>query len=131
MAGRSMIGGIALALVMAASAGARAESAGHCAIADKYQVHSVAAFTTFEDLGYTTYREFRGAQVFVPAQPGMTREWLQRELADQIAAGACNFGVDHAKVTVMGAGGGFFVQITGRNEKEAGIILEHAQLLVK
>lgn len=131
MAGRSLVGGIALALVMAASAGARAEGADRCAIGGKYHVHTVAAYTTFEDAGYTTYREFRGAQVYIPAQPGLTQEWLQRELADQIAAGDCNFGVNHARVTVLSAGGGFSVQITGRNEKDAGVILEHAQLLVK
>jgi hypothetical protein len=131
MAGRSLVGGIALAVLMAASAGARAEEAGRCAIGGKYNVHTVAAYTTFEDAGYTTYRSFRGAEVFVPAEPGLTREWLQRELADQIAAGDCNFGIKNARVTVMSAGGGFSVQITGNNEKEAGVILEHAQLLVK
>ena len=131
MAGRSLVGGIALALVMAASAGARGEGTDRCAIGGKYDVHTVAAYTNVVDAGYTTYQEFRGAQVFIPAQPGLTREWLQREIADQIAAGVCNFGVNDAKVSVMSAGGGFSVNITGRTPKEAGIILQHAQLLVK
>ena len=50
-------------------------------------------------------------------------------LADQVATGACDFGVPSARVSVLSAGGGFSVRISGHNEKDAGVILKHAELL--
>ena len=68
----------------------------------------------------------------MPAQPGLTSEWLQRVLADQIAAGECDFGVpERDGVSVLSAGSGFSVRIAGHNEKDAGEILRHAQQLAK
>ena len=83
MAGRRLVVGIALALVTAVSAGARAGQFEQCSVGGKYPVRSVTAYVTHEDAGYTTYDQFQGAEVFVPAQPGLTSEWLQRVLADR------------------------------------------------
>lgn len=129
MAGRRLLVGIALALVTAMSAGARAGQFEQCSIGGKYPVRSVAAYVTYVDAGYTSYNQFQGVEVFVPAQPGLTSEWLQRVLADQVATGACDFGVPSARVSVLSAGGGFSVRISGHNEKDAGVILKHAELL--
>ena len=79
--------------------------------------------------GWTTYREFRGAELFVPAQPGLTQEWLQRVLSYEIAAGDCNFGVRDARVSVLSDGSGFQVRISGADERAAGEILRHAEQL--
>ena len=38
-------------------------------------------------------------------------------------------GIALALVTAMSAGGGFSVRISGHNEKDAGVILKHAELL--
>ena len=62
---------------------------------------------TYVDAGYTVYNQFQGAELFVPAQPGLTNEWLQRVLTEQVATGACDFGVPSARVSVLSAGGGF------------------------
>lgn len=129
MAGRRLVVGIALALVTAVSAGARAGQFDQCSLAERYHVRTVSAFTTYVDAGYTSYTEFRGAELFVPAQPGLTQEWLQRVLSDQVASGACDFGVAKAQVSVLSAGGGFSVRISGRSQKDAGVILQHAELL--
>ena len=88
-------------------------------------------FSTKENAGYASYKQFRGADLFVPAQPGLTQEWLQRVVSYQLAAGECDFGVADAKVTVLSSGGGFSVRIDGKDEKEAGVILRHAQQLVR
>jgi hypothetical protein len=131
MAGRRLVVGIALALVTAVSAGARAAESDQCTVGGKYHVRSVGPYTTYVDAGYTSYTQFQGAELFVPAQPGLTGEWLQRVLSDQVAAGACDFGVRNAKVSVLSAGGGFSVRISGHNEKDAGVILQHAELLTR
>ena len=60
---------------------------------------------------------FIGAEVFVPAQPGLTAEWLDRVFTSEIAVGACNFGVAKVDVEVLSDGGGFSVRISGNSEK--------------
>jgi hypothetical protein len=131
MAGRRLVVGIALALVTAVSAGARAQQVDQCSLGGRYHVRSVAAYVTYVDAGYTSYNQFQGAELFVPAQPGLTGEWLQRVLSDQIATGACDFGVRSAKVSVLSSGAGFSVRISGHDEKDAGVILHHAELLTR
>jgi len=128
---RKIIGGLALAFVTAVSAGARAEQFNSCSVGGKYHARSVQPYVTTEDAGYTTIRTFRGAEFFVAAQPGLTKEWLQRVLTDEIASGACNFGVNDAKVNVLSAGGGFSVRVTGRDERSAGEILQSAEQLAQ
>jgi hypothetical protein len=129
MAGGKLVVGIALAVVTAVSAGARAGQFDQCSVGGKYPIRSVAAYVTYVDAGYTSYNQFQGAELFVPAQPGLTSEWLQRELTDQVATGACDFGVPRARVSVLSAGGGFSVRVSGHSEKDAGVILKHAELL--
>ena len=128
---RKIIAVLALAFVTALSAGARAEQFNRCSVGGKYQARSVQPYVTQEDAGYTTIRTFRGAEMFVAAQPGLTKEWLQRTLADQIASGDCDFGVHEVAVTVLSAGGGFAVRFTGRDEKAAGQILRSAEQMVQ
>ena len=93
--------------------------------------HSVKPLYNFEDAGYTTFRQFRGAEVYVPAQPALTAEWLDRVLTSQVAAGECNFGVPKVDVEVLSDGGGFSVRLSGNGERGAAEILRHAQQMVK
>jgi len=69
--------------------------------------------------------------VYVPAQPGLTAEWLDRVLTFQIAAGECNFGVSKVNVQVLSDGGGFSVRLSSHDEKGAAEILRHTQQMVK
>jgi hypothetical protein len=134
MRARKIIAGLALALLTAISAGARAERPGQfnrCSLSGKYQARAAQAYVSTEDAGYTTIRTFRGAEMFVPAQPGLTKEWLQRVLTEQIASGDCNFGVSDVSVNVLSAGGGFSVRITGRDERAAGEILRNAEHMLQ
>jgi hypothetical protein len=128
--GRKIIVGLALALVTAVSAGARADQVNSCSVGGKFQARSVQPYIVTEDAGYTTIRTFRGAELFVAAQPGLTKEWLQRVLTDQVASGDCNFGVHDVTVSVLSAGGGFSVRLTGHDERAAGEILRNAQQMV-
>src|SRR4030095_8500891 len=95
---RRLAAGVVLFLVMAAGAGVRAAPTDTCGLGDRYPIRSVTSYITVENAGYTTYNQFRGAEIVVPAQPGLTAEWLQRVLSNQIATGACNFGVPKMNV---------------------------------
>lgn len=121
-----------LSIVAGLSAGARAEeTTGTCSLGHRYPIQSVARYTTVENAGYTSYDQFRGAEVIVPAQPGLTREWLQRVLSYQVAAGECDFGTPAATVSVLPAGGAFSVRISGTDDRTAGEILRRAQQMAK
>jgi hypothetical protein len=128
---RRFVVAAALTLATLTSAGARGAEPNRCSLGTKYPVRSVMKYSTSEDAGYTIFTQFRGAEVIVPAQPGLTREWLQRLVSYQIAAGECDFGVPGATVTVLPAGAAFSVRVEGKDEKAAAEILRHAELLVR
>jgi len=92
---------------------------------------AVKPLYSYEDSGYTAFRQFRGAELFVPAQPGLTAEWIDRVLTSQVAAGQCNFGVPKVNIQVLSNGGGFSVRLSSNDEKGAAEILRHAQQLAK
>lgn len=136
MAIKRFIAAVALALVTTMSAGAGAAEPVRCSLGGKYFVSSVKPYNTQEDAGYSIFTRFRGAEVYVPAQPGVTAEWLDRVITYQIAAGECSFGAPKVNVEVLSDGGGFSVRLSSMsdrygNEREAGEILRHAQQLVK
>jgi hypothetical protein len=124
------VAAVALSAALALSAGAQATEVSQCSLGGRYLVRSVAPYSTFEDI-YTTNTQLRGAELIVPAQPGLTREWLQRVVSFQIAAGECDFGVRNATVSVLPAGDAFSVRIVGDDDKAAAEILRHATQMVK
>jgi hypothetical protein len=128
---RTLIGASVLSLVMATAGAARAAEPAGCSLGSKYMVRSVTPYVTSEDAGYTSWQQFRGADVFVPAQPGLTSEWLQRVVTFEIAAGECDFGTRNVTVSALSAGSGFSLRIAGWNDRAAGEILRHARELVK
>jgi len=81
--------------------------------------------------------QLRGAEVFVPARPGLTAEWLWHELGARPGdARSCATGVAGAEVSVTSGGPGFVVTIRGSDENSARQILllsrvdEHAAVSV-
>jgi hypothetical protein len=133
---RRSIAAVALVLATLASAGVTESVAGaaepaRCSLGSKRFAHSVKALYSHEDSGYTAFRQFRGAEVFVPAQPGLTAEWLDLVLTSQLASGECNFGAPEVNVEVLSDGGGFSVRLSSNDERGAAEILRHAQQMVK
>jgi len=134
---RRLIAAVALVLAAVTSAGAAERmlepvpgAALQCSLSGNRFV-SVKPLYNYEDAGYTAFRQFTGAEVYVPAQPALTAEWLDRVLTSQVAAGECNFGVRKVDVEVLSDGGGFSVRLSGDSEKAAAEILRHAQQMVK
>ncbi|MEY2930481.1 MAG: hypothetical protein RL033_1230, partial [Pseudomonadota bacterium] len=79
--------------------------------------------------------ELIGAQAFVPAEPGLTGEWLHRELALRIAAHrsnpACPLDVPGIHISVQSGGTGFWVSIAAGSQKAAQQVLERTRALVR
>jgi hypothetical protein len=133
---RTIGAAVTLALAMMTSAGAaepvpRAAHPGQCSLADRTFIQSVKPLYSYEDAGYTAYRQFRGAEVLVPAQPGLTAEWLDRVFTSQVAAGQCDLGTSKVHVQVLSAGGGFSVRLSSDDEKGAAEILRHTQQMLR
>jgi hypothetical protein len=84
----------------------------------------------------------RGAQLFIPAQKGLTREWLQtaieRALTTRPAAPvanskdalSCSPNVKDVRVAVTSAGNGFWVTLIGRDQKAGEALLKWAKSYV-
>ncbi len=133
---RRLIAAVALVLATVTTAGAAEPVPGAaapvpCSLGGNNVAHSVKPLYNYEDSGYTAFRQFIGAEVFVPAEPGLTAEWLDRVLTSEVASGQCNFGVRKVDVEVLSDGGGFSVRLSGRDQKAAAEILRHAQQLAK
>jgi hypothetical protein len=128
------------AALMAAAAGVEAmPPAGapatwkHACVFSKYDASSVAPFNAEENVGYGTYTELKGAQVFVPAREGLTEQWLAREVQTAFAAHdtSCELRQPDVKVQVVSGGTGFWVQLIAANQTQGKALLQWAQGLVK
>jgi hypothetical protein len=76
-----------------------------------------------------------GARVYVPAEPGLTGEWLHYELAQRIASEntdpVCPLDLPGVSVDVESSGPGFWVNISAASDKQAQAVLKRAQRLVR
>lgn len=84
-----------------------------------------------EGIAFERSHRLAGAEVYVPAQPGLTAEWLQRTVETDIAAGRCGFTVGGVGVDVSSAGNGFSVRLTARKLSDAKAILDRARQLAQ
>jgi hypothetical protein len=109
--------------------------AGDC-ILGHYRITSVRPYVHEVNNGKRVVsRELRGAELYVDAQPGVTREWLTSQLEQHVRTMAsspmtgCPLAVQGARVDVVSAGPGFRVRLTGPNEAQAEQILQLARSL--
>lgn len=76
-----------------------------------------------------------GARVYIPAEPGLTGEWLHYELAQRIASensdAVCPLDVPGVSVEVESSGPGFWANISAPDDKQAQAVLKRAQRLVR
>ena len=81
------------------------------------------------------YAVLVGAQAFIPAERGLTREWLHRELAQRLAArrsdAQCPLDVPGVRIAIQSGGPGFWVNISTANEKAARQVLDRTRGLVR
>jgi len=75
-----------------------------------------------------------GAVVNVAAQPGLTREWLQRQVSAAPVSdeqSSCPLAVDGATARVTSTGDGFAITVSSPNRDGAKEILRRAQALTR
>jgi hypothetical protein len=121
-----------LSAVLLVPGGARAQPP-RCILGGRYPVTMVRSYETHEVYGYTGSRELRGAEIYLSAEPGLTGEWLQRELDSEVSTGQCDFGVSNlnVKIDVEPYGGSFAVLVSGPDEAAASEILSRAQQMAR
>lgn len=104
--------------VVAVSASSSASAEEQCLLGSKYPVSSVEPYRTNKNVGGygDGYQPvLRGADISVPAQPGLTAEWLERQLQGQVQAGICQFGLATVSVEVLPMGEDFVVRVKNTN----------------
>jgi hypothetical protein len=78
----------------------------------------------------------RGASLFVRAAPGLTAEWLERQLKQHLAAMGstempnCPLDVSAVRVKVESGGSGYWVRLIAPDAKTGQEVLRRAQLLL-
>jgi hypothetical protein len=75
-----------------------------------------------------------GAQLFVPAEKGLTAEWLNYQYRERMAhrqrSGDCPLDLPGLSVSVQSAGPGFWVQLSASDESSAKEVLRRSRLWV-
>jgi hypothetical protein len=94
-------------------------------------ITSVAPYkVTLTNLKQSSTR-LEGAVVNVKARPGVTREWLQRQVSDPAAAAqpGCPLAVKGASARVTSTGDGFAITVSSADRDGAREILRRAEAL--
>jgi len=123
----------AVSTVLASASGAQAEAPAHqCFLS--YKPSHVRPYEIERSSDYERHvadKVLAGAHVFIPAEPGLTAEWLRAQL-DRRAATArkgaqCPQDVRGARLSVQSGGPGFWVTIASDNQERAEEVLRRAQ----
>jgi hypothetical protein len=119
-----------------------ASSEGACVFHKHEPVH-VAPYTVDAALDWGSYSYMGGAQLFVPAREGLTREWLSASVQDALAnaqltsaaaSGKATCGmprVQDVHVSVVSASNGFWVQLIGRDGHTSKQLLNWAKNMLE
>lgn len=94
-------------------------------------------YVTFNAARGGSTRQLTGAQLFVPARPGLTPEWLRLDLERHVSAmkqqgmPGCPLANAGVTLSVVSGGTGYWVQVSTNNTDTAKTILQEAQQLVQ
>jgi len=123
----------AVSAVLVAAPGAHANSpAGECFLS--YKPSHVRPYEVERSSDYERHvadKTLAGAHVFIPAEPGLTGEWLRAQLDRRVAlankASRCPLDVQRVRVSVQSGGPGFWVTIASDDQEKAKEVLRRAQ----
>jgi hypothetical protein len=138
MLSRTIVSVLALSSALGSTSLAGADAAGApyattCAspFHDAATITSVTPYKVVQtDLRRSSTR-LEGAVITVAAQPGLTRDWLQREVSDPAVLGqdGCPMSVHGASARVTSTGDGFAITVSSPDRDSAKEILHRAQAL--
>jgi hypothetical protein len=111
---------------------------------EKYAPVAVVPYSYDAYMAYGSFSFLRGAQLYVPAHKGLTREWLEASVQRALAIAArtggrisersglpCSPYVENVQVSVTSSGPGFWVQLIGTDEASATELLDWARSVVE
>jgi hypothetical protein len=117
------------------------ERASSC-VFDKHEPVHVVPFTVDSSMDWGSYSFMGGAQLFVPAREGLTKEWLAAAVQHAVASAhvvspgdaktVCDLPkVKDVHVGVVSGGNGFWVQLIGRDDRTSDALLKWAREFVE
>jgi hypothetical protein len=140
----SLAAGLMLAASHAGSAYASNHPAKPACILDRHAPVAVAPFTVDPGADWGSYSASGGAQLFVPASEGLTKELLAASMQKAVAAakaeasGASNSAAHSCKlprvdvhVSVVSAGNDYWLQLIGHHSETSEAILKWARDFVR
>jgi hypothetical protein len=105
-----------------------------CTLA-QYTITAVEPYRVDLRIARNPVIEVRGAELYIPAQPGLTAEWLQFTLQRDFAKAsngsgenACSFS-SKLRVEAVSGGAGFWVRLIAADSTEGANALERARAL--
>jgi hypothetical protein len=102
-----------------------------------FQVTQVGSLYSNIQVSRGVTKRFIGAQLFVPAQPGLTPEWIRANLTRHTAQSQeqrsyeCPLDLPGVSMNVVSGGTGFWIQISSNDSDTATEILKRARETVK
>lgn len=134
---RTILATLIVAGAALAPAASFADNSGAPCILREHRVTAVKPYSVEQQLGHTTVNKAVGAELYVPAEPGLTAEWLRLELSRHIAQMRgtsmtdCPFDLSDVKVEVDSAGPGFTVKLITQDSHKAPEVLRRARLMAQ
>ena len=123
-----------VALPVGATESASMPEKPHCVLGS-FRVTQVASLYTIAHAGQGNVERFSGAQLFLPAQPGLTPEWIKANLLEhkenKMKEAECPLTVPGATFDVVSGGTGFWIQVMANDPKAAKEILQRSTRLVQ
>lgn len=120
--------------LLSASSGAQAAQPEAAECFAGYAPTQVAPYEIDQVAGEGSYTALAGARVFIPAEKGLTAEWLNAQLLTRMAqhrAGTdCPLDLQRVTLDVQSGGPGFWVTLASKNDKIAKEVLRRAERLV-
>lgn len=137
--------GLLLSGLFASTASATNPERASTCVFDRHEPVSVAPYTVDFGMDWGSYSFMGGAQLFVPAREGLTKEWLAASVEHALASahvvstvdgndakGVCDMPrLKDVHVGVVSGGNGFWVQLISRDEKTNKALLKWAKNLVE
>jgi hypothetical protein len=126
-----------IALPSLAQADEPAEPHLHWCVLARYDVTQVGSLYMTQQQGRGTVRRVIGAQLFVPAQPGLTAEWIQANIQRHQRETKvhrtydCPLDLENVSLNVVSGGTGFWIQISSRDSDTAKEILNRAKRVIR
>lgn len=134
----------AASLMLVAGFAPRADAsnvqAKHACILDRHAPVAVVPFTVDPGADWGSWSSSGGAQLFVPASEGLTKELLTASMQKAIAASkaqtpsqngsganSCNLPRVDVHVSVVGAGNGYWVQLIGHHPDTSEVLMKWAR----